>query len=169
MASKPQTRGVLFVHSSPRALAPHIEWAVGRALGRGLHLDWQAQSAQRGSVRAEYFWQGTFGAGAAMASALHGWSDVRYEITEDPTQFTDGSRWMHTPALGIFHAQTDTAGNVVIGENALRAAMDGAGMNPVELHRELRLALGQEWDDELEPFRYASDENPVVWIHSSVG
>ena len=27
------TRGVLFVHSAPRALCPHIEWAAAEVLG----------------------------------------------------------------------------------------------------------------------------------------
>ena len=27
-------RGVLYVHSSPRALCPHVEWAAGHAIGR---------------------------------------------------------------------------------------------------------------------------------------
>ena len=26
-------RGVLYVHSSPRALCPHVEWAAGSVLG----------------------------------------------------------------------------------------------------------------------------------------
>lgn len=43
--------------------------------------------------------------------------------------------------------------------------MELAGADPIELHRELRLALGQAWEDELEPFRYASDFAPVVWMH----
>ncbi len=30
---------------------------------------------------------------------------------------------------------------------------------------ELDLALGQAWDDELEPFRYAGDGAPVRWLH----
>ena len=29
----PQARGVIYVHSAPRALCPHLEWAAGRALG----------------------------------------------------------------------------------------------------------------------------------------
>jgi glucokinase len=35
MAASP-ARGVLYVHSSPRALCPHVEWAAGRALGRAV-------------------------------------------------------------------------------------------------------------------------------------
>jgi hypothetical protein len=53
----------------------------------------------------------------------------------------------------------------VIPEDRIRAAMDIAGSNSLELHRELRLALGQAWDDELEPFRHASDDSAVVWLH----
>ena len=86
-------------------------------------------------------------------------------MTEDPGLGTDGGRWMHTPDLGIFFAQTDTAGNVVIPEDRVRYAMEVAGSNSLELHRELRLALGQAWDDELEAFRHASDANQVVWLH----
>ena len=47
----------------------------------------------------------------------------------------------------------------------MRFAMESAGSDAFELHRELRLALGQAWDDELEVFRHASDEAPVVWLH----
>ena len=27
------TRGVLYVHSAPRALCPHVEWAIAGVLG----------------------------------------------------------------------------------------------------------------------------------------
>ena len=86
-------------------------------------------------------------------------------MTEDAGLGTDGGRWMHTPDLGIFFAQTDTAGNLVIPEDRIRYAMDVAGANAIELHRELRLALGQAWDDELEAFRHASQDSAVVWLH----
>jgi len=72
---------------------------------------------------------------------------------------------MHTPDLGVFFAQTDTAGNLVIPEDRIRFAMESAGSDAFELHRELRLALGQAWDDELEPFRRASEDSPVIWLH----
>lgn len=160
-----QTRGVLFVHSAPRALCPHVEWAAGRALGRAVNFTWADQPALPGANRTEYFWEGEAGTGAAIASALRGWEHLRYEVSEDPTTATDGARWMHTPDLGIFYAQTDTVGNVVIPEDRIRYAMEIAGSNALELHRELRLALGQAWDDELEVFRHASSENPVVWLH----
>jgi hypothetical protein len=47
----------------------------------------------------------------------------------------------------------------------VRYAMEVAGANAIELHRELRLALGQAWDDELEVFRHAGQDSAVVWLH----
>jgi len=158
-------RGVIFVHASPRALCPHVEWAAGRALGAAVSFDWSAQPALRGTQRAEFYWEGPLGSGAALASALLGWEQLRFEITEDAGHGNDGSRWLHTPDLGIFHAQTDTVGNIVVPEDRIRSAIVAAGANGIELHRELRRALGQSWDDELEPFRQASDVNSVVWLH----
>jgi hypothetical protein len=156
---------VLYVHSAPRALCPHIEWAAGRALERAVNFDWAVQPVLKGAQRTEFYWEGPRGTGAKLASALRGWEHLRYEVTEDAGLGTDGGRWMHTPDLGIYFAQTDTAGNVVIPEDRVRYAMEVAGANAVELHRELRLALGQAWDDELEAFRHAGQDSAVVWLH----
>jgi len=156
---------VLFVHSAPRALCPHIEWAAGRALDGGVNVHWDDQPVLKGAQRTEYYWEGPQGTGAALASALRGWEHLRYEVTEDASPGSDGGRWMHTPDLGIFFAHTDSVGNMVIPEDRLRSAMELAGSNSLELHRELRLALGQAWDDELEVFRHASADNQVVWLH----
>jgi len=159
-------RGVLYVHSSPSALCPHIEWAAGRALGRAVNFDWRDQPVLPGAHRTEFYWEGERGTGAGLASALRGWEHLRYEVTEDAGHGTDGGRWMHTPDLGIFFAQVDTAGNMVVPEDRIRYAMEIAGANALELHRELRLALGQAWDDELEPFRHAHDDTSVIWLHN---
>ena len=86
-------------------------------------------------------------------------------MSEDPTPRSDGGRWLHTPGLGIHYAQTDSAGNVVVGEDRIRYAMEVAAGDPLELHHELQVALGAAWDDELEPFRHASDDASVVWLH----
>ena len=158
-------RGVLFVHSAPRALCPHVEWAAGRAIDRAVNFSWADQPVLKGAQRTEFYWEGPAGTGAKIASSLRGWEHLRYEVTEDASAGSDGGRWMHTPDLGIFFAQTDTVGNVVIPEDRLRYAMEIAGSNALELHRELRLALGQAWDDELEAFRHASSDSQVVWLH----
>ncbi|KAB1653434.1 DUF3145 domain-containing protein [Pseudoclavibacter chungangensis] len=158
-------RGVLYVHSSPRALCSHVEWGIGRALQRAVHLPWIEQPVIPGSQRAEYEWEGEPGMGAAIASQLRGWEHLRFEVTEEASAGNDASRWMHTPDLGIFYAQIDAAGNTLVPEDRIRYAMEVAGGNASELQRELRLALGQNWDDELEVFRHAGDSSPVVWMH----
>jgi hypothetical protein len=156
---------MLFVHSSQRALCPHVEWAAGRAIGTAVNFDWAEQPVLPGTMRAEFSWTGEPGTGARIASALRGWEQLRFEVSEDPGAGSDGARWMHTPELGVFYAQTDAAGNMVVPEDRIRYAMEVAAFDAAELHRELRLALGQAWDDELEPFRHASDFAPVVWLH----
>lgn len=158
------TRGVLFVHSAPRALCPHLEWAAGNVLGTRVSFDWTPQPAGRGLYRAEYSWQGAQGTGARLASALRGWDHLRYEVTEEASHGADGARWSHTPDLGIFYAMTDVHGNVVVPEDRIRAALDLAH-DPHAMRDALALALGTAWDDELEPFRYAGAGAPVRWLH----
>ena len=158
------TRGVLYVHSAPRALCPHIEWAAGGVLGVRLAMDWIPQPAAPGMYRAELSYQAEQGTGARLTSALRGWAHLRYEVTEEPSSGVDGARWSHTPELGIFHAATDVHGNIVVPEDRIRAALEHAA-DPARLRVELDLALGQAWDDELESFRYAGAGAPVRWLH----
>ncbi|WP_437585000.1 DUF3145 domain-containing protein [Paramicrobacterium sp. CJ85] len=161
----PAARGVIYIHSSPRALCPHVEWAAGRALGRAVNFSWSDQPVLPGSLRTEFYWEGLQGMGSAIASALRGWEHLRYEVTEDATPRSDGGRWMHTPDLGVFYAQQDAAGNVVVPEDRIRAAMEESTASGADLAALMELALGQAWDDELDVFRYASDQSPVVWLH----
>jgi len=158
------TRGVLFVHSSSRALCSHVQWATTNVVGYEVGFEWTPQPAAPGMLRAEVSWHGVQGTGARLASALRGWTHLRYEVTEEASLGTDGGRWSHTPELGIFHAVTDVHGNVMIPEDRVRAALEKAS-DPRRMRDELDLALGQAWDDELEPFRYAGAGAPVRWLH----
>ena len=47
----------------------------------------------------------------------------------------------------------------------MRAALERLPADAAALLHELDLALGQAWDDELEPFRYAGAGAPVRWLH----
>lgn len=158
------TRGVVFVHSAPPALCPHLEWLLSTVLEQDVCLEWTDQPAAVGMKRCEYSWGGPVGTGARIASALRGWEHLRYEITEDPMPGSDGARWCHTPDLGIFHAPMDCHGNLMIPEDRIRAAL-AEGQDLASLQSGLELALGQAWDDELEPFRYAGEGVAVRWLH----
>src|SRR5699024_4813264 len=138
--------------------------AVGSVLDAQVAFEWTPQPAAPGMFRAELSWVGAAGSGPRLASALRGWNHLRYEVTEEASRGVDGGRWSHTPELGIFHAQIDAGGNAVVPEDRVRAAMEHA-REPARMRHELELALGQAWDDELEPFRYAGAGAPVRWLH----
>jgi len=167
-ATRALTRGVLYVHSAPSALCPHIEWAAGGVLGSAVNLDWTPQSAQAGTYRAEFSWTGESGTAAAIASALRGWNHLRFEVTEDPTSGTEGARYSYTPDLGVFHAVTGLHGDIMIPEDRLKAAVVKAALGDTTLVNEIDKLLGKPWDDELETFRHAGEGAPVRWLHQVV-
>jgi Protein of unknown function (DUF3145) len=163
------TRGVVYVHATPPALCPHVEWAVGGVLGVRVTLDWTAQPAAPGTLRAELSWQGDAGTAAAIASALRDWRLLRFEVTEEPSPGGEGERYSFTPDLGLFHATTGIHGDIMVREDRLRAVLARAGSDPVAtLEQQLQELLGRPWDEELEPFRYAGDGAPVRWLHQVV-
>ena len=163
------TRGVVYVHSAPPALCPHVEWAVGGVLGVRVTLDWTPQPAAPGTVRAELSWQADAGTGARLASALRDWMHLRFEVTEEPSAGAEGERWSSTPTLWLFHATTGVHGDILVREDRLRAALARAGSDPAtDVLAEMQALLGKSWDDELETFRYAGDGAPVRWLHQVV-
>lgn len=163
------TRGVVYVHSAPPALCPHVEWAVGGVLDMRVTLDWSPQPAAPGALRAELSWQAEPGTGSRLASALRDWTQLRFEVTEEPSQGAEGDRWSCTPSLGLFHATTGVHGDIVVREDRLRAAVARAATDPAtDVVREIQGLLGKAWDDELEAFRYAGDGAPVRWLHQVV-
>jgi Protein of unknown function (DUF3145) len=160
--------GVLYVHSAPPALCPHIEWAVAGIVGAPVSMPWAGQPASPGSLRAELTWQARPGTAGAITSALAGWNRLRFEVTEDGSPGCDGVRHCYTPELGTFTAVTAANGDILIPEDRLRAAMERAsrvGCAPLE--EELGRLLGTAWDNELEPFRRAADGAPVRWLNAT--
>ena len=168
MTSRVATRGVLYVHSAPSALCPHVEWAVAGVFGVPVSLSWIPQPAAAGTYRAEFSWQGEAGTAAKVASALRGWNQLRFEITEEPSAGSEGARFSYTPALGVFHAVTGVHGDIMIPEDRLKAVLAKAAHGETTLEIELELLLGRPWDDELESFRYAGEGAPVRWLHQVV-
>ena len=163
------TRGVVYVHSTPPALCPHVEWAVGAALDARVTLDWTPQPASPNSLRAELSWQAEAGTGARIASALRSWTQLRFEVTEEPSAGAEGERWSSTPTLGLFHATTGVHGDIVVREDRLRASLARAAADPAtDVVAELQGLLGKAWDDELETFRHAGEGAPVRWLHQVV-
>ena len=155
--------GVLFVHSCPKALVPHVEWALAREVGKVVKLDWEPQPLMPTMMRTVAHWRGAAGTAAEVASSLFGWQQLRFEITEDQSACGDGGRWMHTPSLGIFRLQTDAAGNGVLTEDAIRCALEESAGDAAAIARALSAALGSAWDRELEPFRAAEEGDATIF------
>ncbi|MFF2328881.1 MULTISPECIES: DUF3145 domain-containing protein [unclassified Streptomyces] len=162
------TRGVLYVHSAPRALCPHVEWAVAGVLGVRVQLDWIRQPAAPGTWRSEFSWQAAPGTASQLASALRGWDLLRFEVTAEPSPTTEGERYSSTPELGIFHAVTGMHGDILVPEDRLRAALARSERGESDLAAEIAKLLGKPWDDELESFRHAGEGAPVRWLHQVV-
>jgi hypothetical protein len=163
------TRGVVYIHATPTALCPHIEWAVGGVLGARVSLEWTGQPAAPGTVRAELSWQGEPGAAASIVSALRDWRLIRFEVTEEPSTGGEGERYSWTPDLGLFSATIGVHGDILVREDRLRSALARASSDPgVTVAEEIAGLLGAPWDEELEPFRYAGDGAPVRWLHQVV-
>lgn len=158
------TSGVVYIHSSPAAVCPHVEWALSHVLGERISLEWTSQPALPATQRAHVEWSGPVGTASKIASALRDWHYLRFEVTEDATATSEGARYMCTPDLGIHHATTGLHGDVMIHENRLVTALEKA-IRGGDVEGEIALLLGLAWDEELEPFRCASDGAPVKWLH----
>jgi hypothetical protein len=64
----------------------------------------------------------------------------------------------------MFRATIGVHGDMVVNEDRLRGAMSDAGESD-DLQSRLRTLLGADWDEELEPFRYAGEGASVRWLH----
>lgn len=155
-------RGVLFVHSCPPVVCPHVEWAVSRVLGVPVRFTWTAQPADPTTQRAESGWQGRPGTAGDLAAALRQWPMIRFEVTEEASPGVDGERIAYVPGRGAFRTAVSASGDIVVTEDRLRSLL--ATTAPEALAYRIEELLGSAWDAELEPYRYAGDGAPVTWL-----
>ena len=160
------TAGVVYVHSSPAAVCPHVEWALSSTLHAKANLVCTPQPAMPGQLRAVTNWIGPVGTGARLANALRSWSVLRFEVTEDASPGVDGHRFSHTPQLGLWSGSMSANGDIMVGEMRLRSMMaQGADT----LAAELDSVLGTAWDEALEVYRDGGDAGEVTWVSRGVG
>ncbi|WP_072688421.1 DUF3145 domain-containing protein [Rhodococcus marinonascens] len=159
------TTGVAYIHSSPAALCPHIDWALTSTLNSHANLKWTSQPASNGVMRATTNWIGPVGTATRLVNALRAWPMLRFEVTEDASDGVDGERYSYVPGMGLWHGSTSANGDVVVGEMRLRALMQTGNDIAAELHQ----ALGTAWDEALEPFRSGGEGAEVTWLRRDVG
>jgi hypothetical protein len=161
---KKQATGLFVVHSAPRALCSHIEWAVNALVGAPLKYRWKPQPLDSDLVRVEVFWSAPEGTGARIASELRGWEQMRFEIVEDPSSGSLGARYAHTPGLGLHSVAIDAAGSAMLSEIQLEGLMT-PGQDALTMRSALDALLGGAWDRELEPFRAAAYDGSIALLH----
>ena len=160
----PSTRGVVFLHACPSAIAPHVEWALAGVLGAPARLQWAAQPAAPALLRSEAAWIAPVGTATRLAASLRAWPMLVFEITEDATSATDGERLAYVPGRGFHRSAVAANGDVVVNEERLRGLLSRA--KTVEDYRHgLSELLGTAWDAELEPYRQGGDGAPVTLMH----
>ena len=163
----PTTRGVVFMHCCPSAIAPHVEWALAGVLGRPVRLSWTAQPVTPMHLRAEASWTGPVGTAARLAASLRAWPMLVFEVTEEGTSASDGERLAYVPGRGFHRSMVAANGDVVVGEERLRGLLSRARTADDFAHGLAEL-LGTSWDAELEPYRHAGDGAPVSLLHQVV-
>ncbi len=165
-SAQPETSfatGVLFVHSCPRALVPHVEWALAREIGKVVKLAWEPQPLLPHMMRTTADWRGLPGTATVVASSLFGWQQLRFEMTEDQHATGDAQRIMYTPALGMHCMRADAAGNGVLTEHAIRTILEDAAGDVTAIEHGFATALGTAWDRELDPFRAAEEGDATIF------
>lgn len=163
----PTTRGVVYLHCVPSAIAPHVEWALAGVLGRPARLEWTGQPVAPQHLRAEAAWTGAIGTGARLAASLRAWPMLVYEVTEDATWASDGERLAYVPGRGFHRSMISANGDVVVGEERLRGLLERATTADDYRHG-LDELLGTAWDCELEPYRIGGAGKPVTLLHQVV-
>jgi hypothetical protein len=157
------SQGLVFIHHAPSSLLTHVEWTISGVCNSPINIQWHSLPSTLQGFRGLTNWEGSDGSGAVLAASFMNLKQISFEVIQQDSLGSSGHRWSFTPKLGMFSSATDSAGNLVVSENQLRAIVDSCGSNGLKLQAELRKALGQAFDDELESYRELFDgaESPV--------
>lgn len=152
------TTGVVSIYAAPAALCPRIETTLAETLQAvpHHHLRWQSVHEIPGMLATTVEWVGPVGSGQRLAEALAEWPILRFDVVEDATESWNGRRFSHDPQLGMWNGELNAVGAVVLNENQLRSMMrptTGDSDNSKDLAENISYALGEAWDQALEPFR----------------
>jgi len=145
-----QVRGFLTIHSSPSALRHHIDWAIQAVLGTWVKPTWSPQPLLPGSYRTQIEFRDREGAAAELASSLHSWHYLNFEVIENTDN--GGELFRCTPELGIHRSLVDQTGAVILTENQLGSALKNS-FDEESIREAIAALLGSSWELELDRFR----------------
>jgi len=90
-----------------------------------------------------------------IAATLAECKNIFFEIAHPLSANTLGERICYAPTLGIYRSSLDQFGNQVINENRLLKILSEVGESD-SIEKNLREALGLDWDEKFEQLRGAS-------------
>jgi len=157
--------GVVYIHSSPAAVCPHVEWALTSALGSAAKLRWTP--TRRRQLRATSEWTGPVGTAARIAQSLRSWPVLRFRVTEDPSEGVDGN--VIVSCLdSAFGTVPPRHGDVTLGEMRVRACsraqVNSANTTPTTWPLKSIRATRHAMDEDLEIYRYGTGSVEVTWL-----
>ena len=149
-SNRQQVRGFLTIHSSPSALRHHIDWAIQAVLGTWVKPTWSPQPLLPGSYRTQIEFRDREGAAAELASSLHSWHYLNFEVIENTDN--GGELFRCTPEHGIHRSLVDQTGAVILTENQIGNALKNA-FDEESIREAIAALLGSSWELELDRFR----------------
>ncbi|MBU6144654.1 MAG: DUF3145 family protein [Acidobacteria bacterium] len=159
--SRNQVEATLVIHVCPLAIVDEVSQFLG-----GADISWHSQPLQLGTVKTEFSFRGSELQAEDMVSGLNRFGSLALDLMVQGKE--RGVWFMLAPVLGVFRAETNQAGEILISEERIRNALDLSAGNHRELSRMLRLAIGQAWDDILEPYRAARYQANLGLINRAV-
>ena len=149
----------LVIHACPEGSIPLVEGILKQK------LNWLEQELLKGTSRSQIQLKLTELETDELMSELHGVPGLHLDLIQ--TGKEHGVIFMLCPGFGIYRAETNLAGEILLSEDRIWGIVQASNGNQRELQRLLRLALGQNWDDLLEPFRAQRLNSNVVLLNQA--
>ena len=154
------THGTLTIYAAPKAVLPHIEWALNSIIlpfeKSAITYNWRSQPCSSGTFQLSLHWNGNESTASHIASALKGWHYIIFEILEISSY--ESSLYMHTPELGIFRGAIGAHGEIMVNESQISRVIE-KNIGELQLREEIDRLIGRPWDRVLERYRRGNYES----------
>ena len=154
-----KVQSTLVIHACPKGSIEPLEELLGQK------LNWSEQTLLKGTYSAQLGLRLSWFEAEELMSQLHSLNGLYLDLSQQGSE--RGVLFMLTPGFGIFRAETNLAGEIFLTEDRIWAIVQQANGNQRELQRLMRLAVGQSWDDLLEPFRAQRINSNVVLLNQA--
>jgi hypothetical protein len=148
------------IHACPENLVDQVNQVL---LSFELSVTWLQQELMLGNKQAELAIKISEEQVEELASALYAVGEIYFEINQRQGKF--GLLFMGVPGLGVYRGELNEAGSILLSEDRINQMISQGAGNQREFMRLLRVALGQSWDDIIEPFRAARYSDNVVLLN----